>query len=71
MAGWLPTRKWFATLVAGLFTIGAQAVGSGGWDAPEWAQLLTLGAGLATAYVVPNAPTPGGVPGTKPAGAGA
>ncbi|MGI8802987.1 MAG: hypothetical protein ACR2KV_12565 [Solirubrobacteraceae bacterium] len=58
----MPTRKWWATLVAGLFTIAAMAVGSGGWGATEWAQVLTLGASLATAYVVSNQTTPGGVP---------
>jgi hypothetical protein len=59
---WWPTRKWWVALIAGLFTIGAHAVGSSAWDNTEWAELLTLGASLATAYGAANAPTPGGVP---------
>ncbi len=60
--GWVPTRKWFAALFAGLLTIGAHAVGSGGWDTSEWAEVLTLGSVLVTSYFVPNGDTPGGVP---------
>lgn len=59
---WRPTRKWWVALIAGLFTIGAHAVGSDAWDDTEWAELLTLGASLAIAWGAPNAPTPGGVP---------
>ena len=59
---WLPTRKWWAALLAGAFTIGAHAVGSHGWDGPEWAELLTLLAALATAYGATNHDTPGGLP---------
>jgi hypothetical protein len=59
---WLPTRKWWAALFAGAFTIGAHAVGSHGWDGPEWAELLTLMAALSTAYGAANHDTPGGMP---------
>jgi hypothetical protein len=51
---WFPTRKWFAGLIGGLLSIGAHAVGSGGWDTPEWAEVLTLASVLATSYLVPN-----------------
>ncbi len=51
---WMPTRKWWSGLAAGLFTIAAHAVASQGWDATEWGELLTLGASLATAYGVSN-----------------
>jgi hypothetical protein len=59
---WLPTRKWWAALFAGAFTIGAHAVGSHGWDGPEWAEFLTLLAALSTAYGAANHDTPGGMP---------
>ena len=59
---WLPTRKWWAALLAGAFTIGAHAVGSHGWDDPEWAEFLTLLAALATSYGAVNHDTPGGLP---------
>jgi hypothetical protein len=65
--GWLPTRKWFAALVTGIITIAGHALGSGGWDTAEWAEVLTLASLLATSYFVPNAPTPGGVPDAKQA----
>ena len=51
---WVPSRKWFAGLAAGIFTIGAHALASHGWDAAEWGELLTLAASLATAYGVSN-----------------
>lgn len=60
--GFRPTNKWWAALISGLFTIGAHAFGSDGWDNTEWAELMTLGASLALAYVTPNSPTPGGAP---------
>ena len=59
---WLPTRKWWAALLAGAFTIGAHAVGSHGWDGPEWAEFLTLLAALSTSYGAANHNTPGGLP---------
>jgi hypothetical protein len=59
---WLPTRKWWAALFSGAFTIGAHAVGSHGWDGPEWAEFLTLLAALASAYGAANHDTPGGLP---------
>jgi hypothetical protein len=60
--GWVPTRKWLAALVTGGLTIVGHAIASGGWDNPEWAEVLTLASALALAYLVPNSPTPGGVP---------
>ena len=59
---WLPTRKWWAALFAGAFTIAAHAVGSHGWDGPEWAEFLTLLAVLSTSYGAVNHNTPGGLP---------
>jgi hypothetical protein len=59
---WRPTRKWWAALFSGAFTIGAHAVGSHGWDGPEWAEFLTLLAALASAYGAANHDTPGGLP---------
>jgi hypothetical protein len=58
----LPTNKWLAVLVSGLFTIGAHAIASHGWDSTEWAELFTLFSGLALSYLTPNQPTAGGVP---------
>jgi len=52
---WMPTRKWFSGLAAGIFTIAAHALASKGWDTPEWGELLTLAAAMATAYGVSNA----------------
>jgi hypothetical protein len=63
---WLPTRKWWAALFSGGFTIGAHAVGSHGWDGPEWAEFLTLLAALASAYGAANHDTPGGLPPPHP-----
>src|SRR4051794_24730914 len=57
-----PTRKWVAALISGGFTIGAHAFGSGGWDDTEWAEVMTLGAGLASSYFALNDETMGGVP---------
>ena len=51
---WIPTRKWFAGLAAGVFTIGAHALASNGWDTTEWGELMTLAAAMATAYGVSN-----------------
>ena len=65
LRAWLPTRKWWAALLAGAFTIGAHAVGSHGWDGPEWAESLTLLAALATSYGAANHSTPGGLPPRK------
>ena len=59
---WLPTNKWLAVLISGVFTIGAHAIGSHGWDGTEWAELFTLCSGLAMSYGTPNHPTAGGVP---------
>lgn len=58
----MPTKKWIAALVTGLFTVGLHAVASGGWDATESGELLTLGIALAGAWIKTNDPTPGGVP---------
>jgi hypothetical protein len=57
-----PTRKWIAAAVVGVVTILVHTVASGGWDATEWAEVLTLATGLAAGYVQTNDPTPGGVP---------
>jgi hypothetical protein len=64
-SGWIPTRKWFAALITGLLTIAGHALASGGWDNPEWAEVLTLASSLVIAYLVPNASTPGGAPDAK------
>jgi hypothetical protein len=71
MQTWRPTRKWWAALFSGAFTIGAHAVGSGGWDGPEWAEFLTLLAALASAYGAANHHTPGGLPPRNHAGTNA
>jgi hypothetical protein len=68
---WLPTRKWWAALFSGAFTIGAHAVGSGGWNGPEWAEFLTLLAALSSAYGASNHHTPGGLPPAKQRSRGA
>jgi hypothetical protein len=65
--GWMPTKKWWAALISGLLTIGGHALGSSGWDTAEWAEVLTLASVLATSYLVPNAPTPGGAPDARQA----
>jgi tetrahydromethanopterin S-methyltransferase subunit D len=64
--GWLPTRKWLAGLITGLLTIVGHAVATSAWDKAEWAEVLTLASSLAVAYLVPNAPTPGGAPDATP-----
>jgi hypothetical protein len=64
--GWLPTRKWWVALITGLITIGGHALASSGWDTAEWAEVLTLASALVTAYLIPNAPTPGGAPDATP-----
>jgi hypothetical protein len=56
-----PTRKWFAALIGGATPIIITAIESG-WDRAETAAAVTLVSGLLVAYLVPNEPTPGGVP---------
>lgn len=59
---WLPTRKWWATAVPGVLTILAHAAGTDGWDNTESAEIFTLAAGLASAYLTTNHATAHGLP---------
>ena len=54
-SSWMPTRKWWSALAAGIFAIAGQALATKGWDTTEWGELFTLAAAMATAYGVPNA----------------
>ena len=60
-SSWLPTRKWLAGLIGDLTPIVISAIESG-WDNSESTAAVTLISGLLVAYLVPNQPTPSGVP---------
>lgn len=66
LKSWAPTRKWVASLLTGVLAIAGTAVATNGWDAEEWAALVTLGSTLSVSYLVSNENTPGGVPLKKP-----
>lgn len=57
---YIPTKKWFAALVAGLAAVVGHAILSGGWDETENGELGALAISLAGAYIKRNDPTPGG-----------
>jgi hypothetical protein len=67
--GWLPTKKWWAATITGvgglLVTLAAT-----GWDfTPEMqGALITIGVQRIAAWLYPNDPTPGGVPGRRRSG---
>lgn len=61
-SSWVPTRKWWASAITGIFTIAGQAIATGAWDTTEWGALVTLGIALTGAYFVPNDDTVGGYP---------
>jgi hypothetical protein len=74
-AGLLPTRKWWATQVTALAGLITAWLVAGAWDRPLSITAVTLGAQALVGYLVPNLPTPGGVPvgsdGSGPAADGA
>lgn len=55
---WIPTKKWFASLVGGLASIAAVWIESGNFDDTEKGMLGTLIVGLVAAYFKSNDPTP-------------
>jgi len=62
----LPTRKWIAAQVTALAAIAVMYITTGAWDTEESVALIGWLVQAATTYLVPNEPTPGGVPLSKP-----
>jgi len=60
--GRLPTNKWWAARVTALAGIAVMAVTTDGWDDEETVAAITLASEALVAYLVPNSPSPGGVP---------
>ena len=58
----LPTRKWWAAQIVALGALVTLWVTTGHWAKDESLALIGLIVQASTTYLVPNAPTPGGVP---------
>ncbi len=65
MSGWIPTRKWIAALVVAAAGVATSAVESG-WDVTETKLCIAVAVQAVVTYLLPNEPTPGGVPDAKP-----
>lgn len=59
---YLPTKKWWATLVGGVVPILIHWLQTGEFDDTERGSLAALGVALVTAYFKRNDSTPEGVP---------
>lgn len=57
----LPTRKWIAAQIVGAAGIATSAIDSG-WDATESKLVIALLVQALVTWLLPNDPTPGGVP---------
>jgi len=57
-----PTKKVIAAAVTGILVVVGHGIASGGFDATEWGELVTLGIALTGAYLRTNDDTAGGVP---------
>lgn len=61
-AALLPTRKWWATQVTAFAGLVAAWISAGGWNQQLSVAAVALLAQAIVGYLVPNLPTPGGVP---------
>jgi hypothetical protein len=59
-----PTRKWWATQVTALAALAVMWATTGTWDTEETVGAIGLVSQAAISWLVPNDPTPGGVPTT-------
>lgn len=66
----LPTRKWMATQATAVAGLAAAWISAGGWNQQLSLATVALLAQAIVGYLVPNLPTPGGVP-LAPQAAGA
>lgn len=57
-----PTRKWWATQVTALSALAVMYFTTGSWDLEETIASIGIVTQAALAWLVPNDPTPGGVP---------
>lgn len=53
---WLPTRKWFVSVVTAVTGLLIMWVTSGSWDQEETVGLITLVSGSIATYLIPNDP---------------
>jgi len=58
----LPTRKWWATQVTAFAGLVAAWISTGAWNQQLSVAAVALLGQAAVGYLVPNLPTPGGVP---------
>lgn len=57
-----PTRKWVAARIIAIGALAAMAITAGGVSTEFWVALVGLIVEGAVSYLLPNQPTPGGVP---------
>jgi hypothetical protein len=57
-----PTRKWWATQVTALAALAVMYFTTGSWNTEESVAAVGVVSQALIAYLVPNDPTPGGVP---------
>lgn len=57
-----PTRKWWATQVTAVAALAVMYFTTGGWDTEESVAAVGVISQALIGYLVPNDPTPGGVP---------
>jgi hypothetical protein len=62
----LPTRKWVATQTTAIAALLVSWTTLGTWDASLTIAAIGIVAQAVVGYLVPNEPTPGGVPGRTP-----
>jgi hypothetical protein len=65
VASHLPTNKWWAAQVVAIGALLTLWVTTGHWATDESVALIGLVVQAVTTYLVPNSPTPGGVPEKK------
>ena len=66
----LPTRKWLATQATAVAGLAAAWISAGGWNQQLSLAMVALLSQAVVGYLVPNLPTPGGVPLASPQPAG-
>lgn len=59
---WWPTRKWWAAQVATVATLLVAWVNAGEWNKTLTVAVVGFASQALITYLVPNQPTPGGVP---------
>lgn len=57
-----PTRKWLAARIVGVAGVLTMWATTGSWDVEETVAAIALFSEASLSWLVPNLPTPGGVP---------